>query len=217
MKKIFLGPPGSGKGTTASRIAPIYNVQHISTGDLLRKNIQKETEIGKKAKEHMQNGELVPDEIVVEMLKEKIFSKECKEGFILDGFPRTIPQAEMLEKITDIDVVVNIDVPDEIIIMRNSSRISCPKCGRAYNFVTMPPKEEGKCNDCNENLVRRKDDEPNMIKKRLQVYNNQTKPLIEFYKNKGILKEITCNSQSQTPEEICKLAIEILEKIKESK
>jgi adenylate kinase len=213
MKKIFLGPPGSGKGTTASRIAPIYNVPHISTGDLLRKNIQKETDIGKKAKEQIADGGLVSDEIVMEMLKERIFCEDCKEGFILDGFPRTIPQAEMLEKITPIDIVINIDVPDEMIIMRNSSRISCPKCGRVYNSITMPPKEEGKCNNCNETLVRRTDDEPNLIKKRLQVYNNQTKPLIEFYKNKGILKEIICNSPSQTPEDICKMAMEILEKI----
>ncbi|MFH1365014.1 MAG: adenylate kinase [archaeon] len=210
MKKIFLGPPGSGKGTAASRIAPEYNVPHISTGDLFRKNIQEGTEIGKKAKEHMDVGNLVPDEIVMEMLKERIVCEDCKNGFILDGFPRTIPQAERLSKLTEIDIVINMVVSDEIVIARNSARISCSKCGKVYNLRSMPPKIQEKCDQCEAEVIRRPDDEPHVIKKRLGIYKEQTEPLIDFYRNKKILKDVFCDNLEQTPEETFKSVLKVL-------
>jgi len=213
MKKIFLGPPGSGKGTAASKVAPEYTVPHISTGDLFRKNIQEGTDIGKKAKGHMDAGNLVPDEIVIEMLKERITYHDCKNGFILDGFPRTIPQAEMLDSLTNIDVVINMVVSDEIVIARNSARVSCSKCGKIYNLRSMIPKKEGICDHCEEKVVRRPDDEPHVIKKRLDVYKKQTEPLIEFYRKKGILKDVPCDSLEQTPEETFKSVMKVLKDV----
>ena len=210
MKKIFLGPPGSGKGTAASRVAPEYKVPHISTGDLFRRNIQEETEIGKKAKEHMDAGNLVPDEIVIEMLKERITCNDCEKGFILDGFPRTIPQAEMLDQLTEIDIVINLVVSDKIVITRNSARESCSKCGRIYNLRGILPKKHGICDNCGESVVRRPHDEPLVIKKRLNIYKEQTEPLIEFYRNKGILKDVPCDTLEQTPEETFKSVLKIL-------
>jgi adenylate kinase len=201
MKKIFLGAPGSGKGTAASRIAPKLNVPHISTGDLFRRNIKEETEIGTKAKEYMEKGDLVPDEIVIEMLKSRIEEADCSEGFILDGFPRTIPQAEKLAEISDMDVVINMNVPDEIIIKRLSSRITCKDCGEIFNLVGIPTKEEGICDKCQGEVIRRADDEPKVIQNRLETYREQTAPLIDFYKNKGVLQDVICNNFDQTADE----------------
>lgn len=211
MKKIFLGPPGSGKGTAASRVAPKFNVPHISTGDLFRQNIKAKTPIGIKAQEYMDQGLLVPDEVVIEMLKNRILENDCQEGFILDGFPRTIPQAEKLAEFTDMDIVINMDVPDDIVIKRLSSRVSCKECGEIFNLIGLPPKKEGMCNKCEGNLIRRPDDEPKVIQNRLDVYKNQTEPLIGFYKNKGIIKDVVCKNIEQTAEETMQYVLEAIE------
>lgn len=191
VKKIFLGAPGAGKGTYCSRIAPILRIPHISTGDLFRENIKNETEIGLQAKEYIDQGLLVPDEIVIGMLKERIKKDDCQEGFILDGFPRTVAQAEALKELTGIDVVVNLDVPNEVIIDRLSSRITCKNCGKIYNTKSIIPKKEGVCDDCEGELIQRDDDKEETVKQRLKTYEELTKPLIDFYKNLGILKNIS--------------------------
>ena len=211
MKKIFLGSPGSGKGTAASRIAPKFKVPHISTGDLFRQNIKGETQIGIKAKGHMERGELVPDEIVIEMLKERIQGSDCEEGFILDGFPRTIPQAEQLSELVDMDIVINMNVPDEIVIKRLSSRITCKDCGEIFNLIGIIPKEEGKCDKCEGELIRRPDDEPEVIQNRLDTYKKQTAPLIGFYKDKGIVRDVACTNINQTAEETTQSVLDAIE------
>ncbi|HDL02283.1 MAG TPA: nucleoside monophosphate kinase, partial [Candidatus Pacearchaeota archaeon] len=177
MRKIFLGAPNAGKGTAASRIAPIRKIPHISTGYLFRENIKNETEIGLKAKKYMESGELVPDEVVIEMLKNRISKSDCENGFILDGFPRTIPQAEQLKKLIDIDMVVNLDVDDNVIIKRASSRISCKNCGEIFNLINNPTKKEGTCDKCEGMVARRPDDEPEIAQKRIETYREQTAPL----------------------------------------
>jgi adenylate kinase len=200
MRKIFLGPPGSGKGTYSSRIAPILDIPHISTGDLFRENLRNETEIGLQAKEYMEQGLLVPDEIVIEMLKKRIEKDDCAEGFILDGFPRTVPQAEALKDLIDVDVVSNLVVPEDILIEKACARRICKECGDIYNVadinrsgVVMPPmnpKFKGKCDKCQGELIQREDDNEKTVKSRLDVYKKETQPLIDFYKNLGILKDI---------------------------
>ncbi|MFH0711569.1 MAG: adenylate kinase [archaeon] len=207
MKKIFLGAPGSGKGTAASKIAPKRNVPHISTGDLFRENINKKTPIGAKAKEYIEKGELAPDEIVIEMLKKRIQQEDCQNGFILDGFPRTISQAEKLSKLTNIDLVINISVPKEIIIQRLSSRITCKECGKIFNAIYHKPKNESKCDQCHGEIIRRPDDKPEIIQNRLKIYEEQTAPLIEFYKSKGILQNILCDDINKPADETAQLII----------
>jgi len=202
MKKIFLGAPGAGKGTAASRIAPIKNIPHISTGDLFRKNLKENTEIGIKAKEFMDKGELVPDEVVIEMIKERITEPDCKNGFILDGFPRTIKQAEMLKEILPIDVVINIDVPDEIVIQRLCSRVTCKDCGQIFNLIDVLPKQEGICDSCEGELYQRDDDKEDVIQNRLNIYKEQTQPLINFYKDLGLISDVKVTDTNQTPEEL---------------
>ena len=192
MRKIFLGAPGSGKGTAASRVAPRFNIPHISTGDLFRQNIKNETPIGMEAKGYMERGELVPDEIVIGMLADRINEDDCKEGFILDGFPRTIPQAEKLAELSDMDVVINMDVSDDIVIERLSSRVTCKDCGEIFNLRGLIPKKEGQCDKCEGDLIRRPDDEPEVIKNRLNTYKEQTAPLIDFYRNQGLVKDVPC-------------------------
>ena len=211
MKKIFLGAPGTGKGSYASRISPKLNVPHISTGDLFRENIKKETEIGAEAKGYMERGELVPDEVVVKMLKERIERDDCQDGFILDGFPRTIPQAEMLSELTDMDVVINMDVPNEIIVKRLSSRISCKDCGEIYNLRDANPKEEGMCDKCQGAVVRRSDDEPEVIQNRLKTYEEKTAPLIDFYEKQGILRHVKCDSIDKPVEEMAQAVLSTIE------
>ena len=203
VKIIFLGPPGSGKGTYSSRISPMLNIPHISTGDLLRKEVKEQSELGKKAQEYMNQGELVPDDLVIEILKKRIEEDDCSNGFILDGFPRTLNQAKELEKITNIDVVINLYLPDDILIEKLTARRVCRNCGANYNIaeihrdgIDMPallPKVEGKCDKCGGELYQRDDDKEEVIKERLKTYQEKTKPLIEFYKEKGILKEFKVN------------------------
>ena len=195
MKIIMLGAPGAGKGTQAKRIAKKYNIPHISTGDIFRANIKEGTELGKKAKEYMDKGELVPDDITIGMLLDRIHKSDCKDGFVLDGFPRTIPQAksltEALSKLNEsIDYAINIDVPDESIITRMGGRRACLSCGSTYHIKYSAPKKENICDNCGSELVIRDDDKPETVKKRLDVYHNQTQPLIDYYDNEKILASV---------------------------
>lgn len=195
MKIIMLGAPGAGKGTQAKKIAEKYNIPHISTGDIFRANIKEGTELGKKAKTYMDQGLLVPDELVVDLVVDRVAQEDAKNGYVLDGFPRTIPQAEALdaalEKIGEkVDFAVNVEVPDENIINRMSGRRACVKCGATYHIVHIPTKVEGICDTCGSELILREDDKPETVKKRLMVYHDQTQPLIDYYTKKNILKEV---------------------------
>ena len=195
MKIIMLGAPGAGKGTQAKQIAEQYNIPHISTGDIFRANIKNGTELGKKAKENMDQGLLVPDELVVDLVVDRIEKDDCQKGFILDGFPRTIPQAEALDaalaaKDMKIDYALDIEVPDENIIDRMSGRRSCRECGAIFHAKYNPPKSEGICDICSGELILRDDDKEETVKKRLDVYHEQTAPLISHYKSAGSLHEI---------------------------
>ena len=195
MKIIMLGAPGAGKGTQAKQIADHYRIPHISTGDIFRANIKEGTELGKKAKEYMDKGALVPDELTCDLVVDRIGKDDCKNGFVLDGFPRTIPQAEALDAaLSDMgqsmDYAVDVDVPDEAIICRMSGRRACLNCGATYHIVSIPPKKEGICDRCGEKLVQRDDDKEETVKNRLNVYHEQTQPLIAFYQEKGILRTV---------------------------
>ena len=195
MKLIMLGAPGAGKGTQAKKISAKYEIPHISTGDIFRANIKGGTELGMKAKAFMDQGQLVPDEITIGMLLDRIKEDDCKNGYVLDGFPRTIPQAESLTKaLTElgdkIDWAVNVDVPDENIISRMSGRRACLGCGQTYHIVYNAPKQKGICDACGEALVLRDDDKPETVKKRLEVYHKQTQPLIDYYRTAGVLAEV---------------------------
>lgn len=195
MKIIMLGAPGAGKGTQAQMIADKYNIPHISTGDIFRANIKNGTELGKKAKEYMDQGQLVPDELTVQLLLDRVKNDDCKEGYVLDGFPRTIPQANVLDeelsKLGDhVDFSINVDVPDENIIHRMSGRRACLKCGATYHVDYIPPKKDGICDTCGSDLVQRDDDKPETVKKRLEVYHDQTQPLIDYYDKKNILRTV---------------------------
>ena len=195
MKIIMLGAPGAGKGTQAKKIAEKYQIPHISTGDIFRANIKGGTELGMEAKTFMDQGMLVPDEITIGMLMDRIGQEDCINGYVLDGFPRTIPQAESLTKALaergeKVDYAINVDVPDENIINRMSGRRACLGCGATYHITFNPPVKEGICDTCGQELVLRDDDKPETVKKRLDVYHQQTQPLIDYYKNAEILAEV---------------------------
>ena len=195
MKIIMSGAPGAGKGTQAKMIAEKYSVPHISTGDIFRANIKEGTELGKEVKSYMDQGLLVPDELTVRILLDRVSREDCSGGYILDGFPRTIPQAQVLEqelaKMGDaIDFAIDVEVPDEEIIGRMTGRRACVGCGATYHIVHIPPRQEGICNECGKELILRDDDKLETVKKRLDVYHEQTQPLIEFYAEKGILRTI---------------------------
>ncbi|MCR5785673.1 MAG: adenylate kinase [Eubacterium sp.] len=195
MKIIMLGAPGAGKGTQAKLIADKYSVPHISTGDIFRANIKEGTELGKKAKEYMDKGALVPDELTCDLVMDRISQDDCVNGFVLDGFPRTIPQAESLSAALEkegksMDFAIDIEVPDENIINRMGGRRACKGCGATYHIVNIPPKKEGICDRCGEELVLRDDDKPETVKNRLSVYHDQTQPLIDYYNKKNILHEV---------------------------
>lgn len=192
MKLIMLGAPGAGKGSQAKVLSDKYGIPHISTGDIFRANIKEGTELGKKAKEYMDQGLLVPDELVCDLVVDRIKQDDCKKGFILDGFPRTIPQAKSLdaalEQINEaMDYAVDLEVDDEVIVERMGGRRACLECGATYHVVNMPPAKEDVCDRCGSKLVLRDDDQPETVKKRLSVYHEQTAPLIQYYKEKGIL------------------------------
>ena len=195
MKIIMLGAPGAGKGTQAKMIADKYGVPHISTGDIFRANIKNGTELGMEAKKYMDQGLLVPDELTVRILLDRVAQDDCKNGYVLDGYPRTIHQAEVLDseltKLGDhIDYAINVDVPDENIVKRMSGRRACLTCGATYHIEHVPPKKEGICDVCGSELVLRDDDKPETVKNRLNVYHEQTQPLIDFYTEKGVLKTV---------------------------
>lgn len=195
MKIIMLGAPGAGKGTQAKKIAAKYSIPHISTGDIFRANIKGGTELGMKAKSYMDQGQLVPDDVTIGMLLDRIAEADCENGYVLDGFPRTIPQAESLTKALaergeKVDYAINVDVPDENIINRMSGRRACLGCGATYHITFNPPVKEGICDTCGQELVLRDDDKPETVKKRLDVYHQQTQPLIDYYKKQGILHSV---------------------------
>lgn len=195
MKVVMLGAPGAGKGTQAKKIAAKYNIPHISTGDIFRANIKNGTELGKKAKTYMDQGLLVPDELVVDLVVDRVNQEDCADGYVLDGFPRTIPQAEALTKALasqgqKLDYAIDVDVPDENIVRRMSGRRACVGCGATYHLEYAPTKKEGICDVCGGELILRDDDKPETVEKRLGVYHEQTQPLIDYYTQAGILKTV---------------------------
>lgn len=191
MKLILLGAPGAGKGTQAEFISEKYNIPMVSTGNMIREALKNETELGLKAKSFMDAGQLVPDEVVIGIIKERLDNEDCKNGFILDGFPRTIPQAEALDKMgIELDKVVNYEVPDEAIIARMGGRRVCGACGSSYHIEFNRPQKDGVCDKCGAELVQRKDDHPDTVKERLRVYHEQTEPLKDYYSKSGKLRTV---------------------------
>lgn len=195
MKIIMLGAPGAGKGTQAKMIAEKYGIPHVSTGDIFRANIKNGTQLGMEAKQYMDQGLLVPDELTVKILLDRVAQDDCKSGYVLDGFPRTIPQAEVLDKALSelgekIDYAIDVDVPDENIVRRMGGRRACLSCGATYHIEHVPPKTEGICDVCGQELVLRDDDKPETVQNRLNVYHEQTQPLIDFYSAKGVLRTV---------------------------
>ena len=195
MKVVMLGAPGAGKGTQANRLAVKYKVPHISTGDIFRANIKNQTELGKKVKGYLDRGELVPDELTCDLLVDRISQADCVNGYVLDGFPRTIPQAEILDTAlakggSKLDYAIDVDVPDSNIVRRMGGRRACLSCGRTYHTLYIKPAKEDICDDCGAELVLRDDDAPDTVKKRLDVYHEQTQPLIDYYEGSGILKTV---------------------------
>ena len=193
---IFLGPPGAGKGSLAVKVAEDYKIPHISTGDIFRANIKAQTPLGVKVKAIIDSGSLVSDELTFELVKDRLAQDDCKNGYILDGFPRTIPQAEMLEKLVADVKVVNFEIKDEIVIRRLSTRRVCKACGANFNVLTLPPKVEGVCDKCGGELYQRDDDKQESILHRMDVYREQTEPLINFYKNKGKITDLDASIET---------------------
>ena len=187
---VFLGPQGSGKGTVIGRIKERYGTPHISTGDMCREALKEGTEFGRKAQEYMNKGELVPDDVTCGMVKERISRPDCTEGFMLDGFPRNLSQAEALANVTSIDMAVLLDVPEEVSLMRLSGRRQCRECGSIFHVQFIPPKKDGVCDHCQGELYQRDDDMPEAIKERLAIYQRETMPIADFYEKKGILGKV---------------------------
>ncbi|MDI3538981.1 MAG: adenylate kinase [Methanolobus sp.] len=195
MNVVLFGPPGAGKGTQAKELTKKYSIPHISTGDILRANVRDGTELGMKAKEYMDRGELVPDAVLIGLIKNRLNEPDCKAGYLLDGYPRTIPQADALDTILKeigkpLDVVINIEVSDDELVKRLSGRRTCPKCGESYHVAFNPPQKQGICDVCGSQLYQRDDDREEVIRQRLAVYNQKTKPLIDYYVKAGILVNI---------------------------
>ena len=211
MKIVMLGAPGAGKGTQAKRIAAKFSIPHISTGDIFRANIKNNTLLGAKAKSYMDKGELVPDELVIELIMDRFAQDDCVNGYVLDGFPRTIPQAEELDKALksvndNLDYAIDVEVPDDNIINRMSGRRACVNCGATYHIVHNPPKVENECDTCNGELILRDDDKPETVKNRLDVYHTQTEPLLKYYTEKGILYTVDGTQDMDTVfDSICKI------------
>ncbi|MGQ9456601.1 MAG: adenylate kinase [Armatimonadota bacterium] len=199
MRIVLFGPPGSGKGTQASILEAEYGAVHISTGDILREAVAKGSEMGLRAKSYMDRGELVPDEVVIAIARERL-SSVGNDGFVLDGFPRTIPQAEALDTVLGdlgkpLEAVVNLDVDQEELIRRLSGRRVCSRCGEVYHLESNPPREAGRCDKCGGDLVQREDDKPEAIKNRLEVYREQTAPVLDYYRSKGLLRDVVAEGE----------------------
>ncbi len=203
LKLVILGAPGAGKGTQSRNLSAHFGIQQISTGDILREHMRNHTEIGEAIRELMDKGQLVPDELVVDIVKKRIADEDCKKGFILDGFPRNIAQAEILEQITPQDAVISVVVSDEVIVERMSGRLTCPKCGRMFHNHYYPPQTENTCDDCKVPLTQRADDKASTVRSRLKIYHELTEPIIEYYRKKGILIEVDgLNTVSAITQEI---------------
>lgn len=201
MRVIFLGPPGAGKGTQAAKIREKYEVAHISTGDILRANVKEGTELGLRAKEFMNAGKLVPDEVIIGMMAQRLQESDCAKGFILDGFPRTVPQAEALDELLAklglvLDATILFNVDDEVVVERLSGRRMCRKCGAIYHATFHPTRTEGVCDACGGEIYQRDDDREEVIRNRLAVYHDQTSPLIDYYRGKGLLKDVDAGGSS---------------------
>lgn len=210
MKIVLLGPPGAGKGTQAKSISNKYSIPHISTGDIFRKNISENTPLGIEAKSYMDNGQLVPDEVTINMVKDRLQQEDCKQGYLLDGFPRTVSQAEALQDFLDsrnesLDTALLIEVPRDFILERMTGRRVCPSCGASYH-IKFNPAANGKCELCGSDVVQRKDDTEETVKERLDVYEKQTQPLIDFYKDKNLLSTVDgTQAINKVFESICKV------------
>ena len=212
LRTILLGAPGAGKGTVAAKIIKEYNIPHISTGDIFRDNLKRKTELGLRAQEYMTRGELVPDDLTCEIATTRLLEDDCKNGFLLDGFPRTVYQAEKLEEFLaehgqSLDKVVQLVVDEDLLIKRLTGRRVCKNCGATFHVITIPPKEEGICDNCGEPLIQRADDTEETAVNRLKVYEEQTSPLVEYYEEKGILAPI---DGAGTPDEVFQSILEVL-------
>jgi len=215
MKLIMLGPPGAGKGTQAQKICEDYNTVQISTGDILREEVSNNTELGQKAKKYMDKGELVPDAVILGMMEKKLFGENAPEGYILDGFPRTVPQARGLDHLyaehnEELDAIIVMDVDKEIIVKRLTARRVCKNCNKVYNLLFMPPEEDGVCDECGGELIQRDDDKEETVLNRLEVYQEETAPLIDYYSGTGKLKKVKSDG---TPDEVYDNIKEILENL----
>jgi len=197
MRLVFIGAPGVGKGTYAAAASQRFGIPHISTGDMIREEIRRGSELSRRLKEYVERGLLVPDEIVTEMVRERLSREDCRRGFILDGYPRTLKQAEELDRITAIDLVLNFVAPDEVIIDRISGRRVCRVCGAIYHVKYMPPKVPGVCDKCGGPLYQREDDKPEVVARRLEVYRQQFAPIIEYYRRRGVLVDVDASEQAE--------------------
>lgn len=212
LRTILLGAPGAGKGTVAAKIIKEYNIPHISTGDIFRDNLKRKTELGLRAQEYMTRGELVPDDLTCEIATTRLLEDDCKNGFLLDGFPRTVYQAEKLAEFLEehghsLDKVVQLVVDNDLLIKRLTGRRVCKNCGSTFHVITIPPKEEGICDNCGEPLIQRADDTEETAVNRLKVYEEQTSPLVEYYKEKGVLAQV---DGAGTPEEVFENILSVL-------
>lgn len=200
MNLIMFGPPGGGKGTYSARISKKYGIPHIATGDIFRREANGGSELGRKVKEYLDRGELVPDEVVNEVVRKRLSEPDCQDGFVLDGYPRTLPQAKALGEEVDIDLVINLDVSEEIIVNRLSNRRVCRECGKIYNLKSMPPEEEGVCDKCGGELYQREDDRPKVIRRRLNTYEERSQPIIDYYREKNTVKDIVAREEKPVEE-----------------
>lgn len=191
----MFGPPGGGKGTYSSRISDEYEIPHVATGDIFRREVDEGSELGEKVKDYLDRGELVPDEVVIQVVEKRLSEPDCQDGFVLDGYPRTLDQAEALDEIVDIDLVINLDVSEEVIINRLSSRRICRDCGEIYNLESIPPEEEGICDECGGELYQREDDKPGVIRNRLGEYEERSRPLIDYYRDEGLVEDVVAHEE----------------------